>query len=68
MGHLGRKPIRLTWLFVVFPALAVNYLAQGALLLAEPAAVRNPATHTCRTKSKTPVDRAFFFTPDPLRR
>jgi len=42
MGHLGRRPIRLTWFLVVFPALASNYLGQGALLLANPDAVRNP--------------------------
>ncbi|MGN6703546.1 MAG: potassium transporter Kup, partial [Burkholderiaceae bacterium] len=42
MGHFGRKPIRIAWSFVVFPALALNYLGQGALLLANPAAISNP--------------------------
>lgn len=42
MGHFGKRPIRLTWFGVVFPALALNYLGQGALLLAHPGAVQNP--------------------------
>ncbi len=42
MGHFGAKPIRLTWFGLVFPALALNYLGQGALLLAEPGALQNP--------------------------
>lgn len=42
MGHFGRKPIRLAWSFVVLPALAVNYLGQGALVLADPAKATNP--------------------------
>ena len=35
MGHFGRKPIRLAWFALVLPALVLNYLGQGALLLAE---------------------------------
>ncbi|OGB24809.1 MAG: potassium transporter Kup [Burkholderiales bacterium RIFCSPLOWO2_02_FULL_57_36] len=42
MGHFGRRPIRLAWFFVVFPALSLNYLGQGGLLLSNPAAVSNP--------------------------
>ncbi|WP_042267503.1 potassium transporter Kup [Paraburkholderia heleia] len=42
MGHFGKQPIRLTWFGMVFPALALNYLGQGALLLANPGAVQNP--------------------------
>jgi KUP system potassium uptake protein len=42
MGHFGRRPIRLAWNGLVLPALTINYLGQGALLLADPAAVRNP--------------------------
>jgi KUP system potassium uptake protein len=43
MGHFGRKPIRLGWFFIVFPALFVNYMGQGALILAKGAeAVENP--------------------------
>jgi KUP system potassium uptake protein len=42
MGHFGKTPIRLAWFSVVFPGLALNYLGQGALLLAHPEAVSNP--------------------------
>jgi KUP system potassium uptake protein len=42
MGHFGALPIRLGWFAVVFPALVLNYLGQGALLLADPRAVENP--------------------------
>src|SRR5664279_5966214 len=42
MGHFGRRPIRRAWFAVVFPALTVNYLGQGALILHQPEAVRNP--------------------------
>jgi KUP system potassium uptake protein len=42
MGHFGRKPIRLAWFAVAFPALALNYLGQGGLLLAHPEAIANP--------------------------
>ena len=42
MGHFGRSPIRRAWFVLVFPALTLNYLGQGALLLDEPAAASNP--------------------------
>ncbi len=43
MGHFGRKPIRIGWLAIVFPALLVNYLGQGALILEKGVeAVQNP--------------------------
>ncbi len=42
LGHFGRKPIQAAWLAFVFPALAANYLGQGALVLANPEAVSNP--------------------------
>ena len=42
MGHFGKRPIRLAWFAVVMPALTLNYFGQGALLLATPAAVKNP--------------------------
>ena len=42
MGHFGRKPIQAAWLFLVLPALMANYLGQGALIIANPAAVENP--------------------------
>ncbi|MES2361538.1 MAG: potassium transporter Kup [Pseudomonadota bacterium] len=42
MGHFGKRPIRLAWFSVVMPALTLNYFGQGALLLGNPAAVKNP--------------------------
>ena len=42
MGHFGRGPIRSAWIFLVFPALWLNYLGQGALILADPTAIDNP--------------------------
>lgn len=42
LGHFGRRPIRIAWFALVFPALALNYLGQGALVLADPASLRNP--------------------------
>jgi len=42
MGHFGVKPIRRAWLFFVMPALVLNYFGQGALLLSDPTAIRNP--------------------------
>ncbi|HLU00441.1 MAG TPA: potassium transporter Kup [Burkholderiaceae bacterium] len=42
MGHFGARPIRLVWFGLVMPALLLNYFGQGALLLADPSALRNP--------------------------
>ncbi len=42
MGHFGRGPMRTAWLYIVFPALLLNYFGQGALLLDSPAAIENP--------------------------
>src|SRR5471030_2064337 len=42
LGHFGRGPIRFAWLVVVLPALLLNYLGQGALVLADPKAIENP--------------------------
>ena len=42
LGHFGRKPIQVAWLAVVFPALAINYMGQGALVLAHPEHIENP--------------------------
>ncbi|HKW81474.1 MAG TPA: potassium transporter Kup [Casimicrobiaceae bacterium] len=42
MGHFGIKPIRRAWLYFVAPALVLNYFGQGALIIAEPAAIKNP--------------------------
>jgi KUP system potassium uptake protein len=42
MGHFGKKPIRLTWIFLVLPALVLNYFGQGALLLGRPEEAHHP--------------------------
>lgn len=45
MGHFGRTPIRYAWFCLAFPALLLNYLGQGALLLASPVEVTQPFYH-----------------------
>ncbi len=42
LGHFGRKPIQIGWFYFVMPALLINYFGQGALVLADPAAIQNP--------------------------
>jgi len=42
MGHFGKKPIRVAWFTIVMPCLTLNYFGQGALLLSNPDAVKNP--------------------------
>lgn len=42
MGHFGPSPIRIAWFGLVFPALVLNYFGQGALVLRDPAAAKNP--------------------------
>ena len=42
LGHFGKRPIRIAWFTVVMPCLVLNYFGQGALLLENPAAVKNP--------------------------
>jgi KUP system potassium uptake protein len=42
MGHFGKKPIQRAWLWFVMPALVINYFGQGALLLGDASAIRNP--------------------------
>ena len=51
MGHFGPRPVRFAWFLIVFPALMINYFGQGALVLREPEAVRNPF---------------FLLVPEPL--
>ena len=41
LGHFGRRPIQSAWLYFVLPALLINYFGQGALVLANPAAIEN---------------------------
>jgi KUP system potassium uptake protein len=42
MGHFGRLPIRIAWYAIVMPALVINYFGQGAMLLKDPEAIKNP--------------------------
>lgn len=42
LGHFGRKPISAAWFILVFPALGLNYLGQGALVLSHPSTIENP--------------------------
>ncbi len=42
LGHFGRRPIQVAWIAIVLPCLALNYLGQGAFLLANPAAIESP--------------------------
>ena len=51
MGHFGIKPIRYAWLFTVMPSLLINYFGQGANLIANPDAIKNPF---------------YLMIPDPL--
>lgn len=57
MGHFGRNPIRVSWLFFVLPALIFNYMGQGAMLLSLP-------QHVAMETIKNPF---FFLAPDMLR-
>ena len=45
MGHFGRRPIKMAWLYVVFPALILNYMGQAAMLIQHPEFVDNPFFH-----------------------
>ena len=55
MGHFGAAPIRLSWFALVFPALGLNYLGQGALLLSDPKAVDSPFYHLFPTWALIPM-------------
>jgi KUP system potassium uptake protein len=57
MGHFGRKPIRISWVYFVLPALLLNYLGQGAMLLAA-----DPAVALAKVR-----DPFFYLAPDQLR-
>ena len=55
MGHLGRLPIRVAWLGFVLPALLLNYMGQGALLLRDPGALENPFYHLAPGWAQVPL-------------
>jgi KUP system potassium uptake protein len=42
MGHFGRPPIKRAWFFIVFPALTLNYMGQGSLIISDPSTISNP--------------------------
>jgi KUP system potassium uptake protein len=42
LGHFGKRPIQTAWLAIVLPSLALNYMGQGALVIADPKAIENP--------------------------
>jgi KUP system potassium uptake protein len=55
LGHFGKLPMRASWFVVVFPALALNYLGQGALLTLDPKAIENPFFHQLGSWSVIPL-------------
>jgi KUP system potassium uptake protein len=55
MGHFGRPPIRRAWFFLVFPALTLNYLGQGSLILQTPSSIDNPFFLLLPHWSRTPM-------------
>jgi KUP system potassium uptake protein len=55
MGHFGRRPIRRAWFFLVFPALTLNYLGQGALIVEDPNAIESPFFLTFPAWSHVPM-------------
>jgi KUP system potassium uptake protein len=57
MGHFGRKPIRVSWIYFVLPALLLNYMGQGAMIL-------SAAPQEALAKVKDPF---FYLAPDMLR-
>ncbi len=57
MGHFGRKPIRVSWLYFVLPALLLNYMGQGAMILSA-----GPLDALAKVK-----DPFFYLAPDVLR-
>ena len=55
LGHFGRSPISKAWLFVVFPALTICYLGQGALVIEDPSAIDNPFFRMAPTWAVLPL-------------
>jgi KUP system potassium uptake protein len=55
MGHFGAKPIRLAWFALVFPALTINYMGQGAMILNHPEYVSNPFFHLAPEALRIPL-------------
>ena len=55
MGHFGRRPIQVAWLFMVLPCLLLNYFGQGALVLSDPATLSNPFFLLCPEWLRLPM-------------
>ncbi|MEA2404667.1 MAG: system potassium uptake protein, partial [Thermoleophilaceae bacterium] len=55
MGHFGRAPIRRAWFVLVLPALVLNYMGQGALLISDPSATQNPFFHLVPDWAQMPM-------------
>ena len=55
MGHFGRRPIQFAWLWLVLPALVLNYFGQGALVLSDPAAIESPFFLLCPPALRFPM-------------
>lgn len=55
LGHFGRKPIALAWLWFVFPCLALNYLGQGAMVLKDPSTIATPFFHLAGGAAQWPL-------------
>jgi KUP system potassium uptake protein len=55
MGHFGRQPIRRAWFLLAFPALTLNYLAQGSLILRDPSTMSNPFFLLAPSWARIPV-------------
>ena len=55
MGHFGRRPIQFAWLWLVLPALVLNYFGQGALVLSDPAAIESPFFLLCPPALRMPM-------------
>jgi KUP system potassium uptake protein len=55
LGHFGKRPIRWAWYGVVMPALVINYFGQGAMLLQEPEAIKNPFFNLAPSWAEIPL-------------
>ncbi len=55
MGHFGARPIRLSWFFVVFPCLMLNYLGQGATIINDPSTIDSPFFHLAPSWARLPL-------------
>jgi KUP system potassium uptake protein len=60
MGHFGRRPIRIAWIFIVLPSLALNYLGQGALVIARLGFVNGQYTAAAHAAAAAGADHVQF--------